>query len=185
MELKANLYLWIGIIEVKEPASICTWLVMFLHMCFYILFILMQFKMSFIIYKLYLNQYWKPSKFHSHWKSAGQGTLTCRHLQILNLWTGDCWAWWGPSTWGGAMSKALPLQPYHLETCTTLLFFRLAHPFRSKHRQGEKNLRSIVFFQFSPSLGTSWPFRGTAFPKCLQSLLSHYFQEGPGTMLHA
>lgn len=109
--------------------------------------------MAFIIYKLYLDQYWKASKFHSHWKPAGQAALPCRHLQILNLWTGDHGAWWGPSTWGRAVSKALPPQPHHLETCTILPFFQLAHLFRSKHRQGEKNLRSMVFSQFPPLFG--------------------------------
>lgn len=79
--------------------------------------------MAFIIYKLYLNQYLKPSKFHSCWERefvrllpAGKGTLPCWGLQIMNLQTGDYWAKWGPSTWGRAVSKAPAPQPGHLQT---------------------------------------------------------------------
>lgn len=41
VEVKANLYLWVAIIEVKENAPIYTWLVMFLYIWLDILFIIM------------------------------------------------------------------------------------------------------------------------------------------------
>lgn len=136
--------------------------------------------MAFIIYKLYLNQYWKASKFHSHWEPAGQAALPCRHLQILNLWTGDHGARWGPSTWGRAVSKALPPQPHHLETCTILPFFQLAHLFRSKHRQGEKNLRSMVFSQFPPPLwAPPYPSVGHLFPNASKPFSPTIFKKAP------
>lgn len=91
VQLKANLYLWIEIIEVKEKALICTWLVMFLYICSYILFIIMQFKMTFIIYQIYLNQYLKPTKFHNGWKlelitfsPAEKGNF---HAETSRSWT--------------------------------------------------------------------------------------------------
>lgn len=134
--------------------------------------------MAFIIYKLYLNQYWKPSKSHNHWKPAGQGTLPCGHLQILNLWTGDRWAWWGPPTWGRAVSKALPLQPYHWGTCTILLFFQVAHLFRSKHRQGKKISGQLSSPNVFPPWAPPYPSVGH-FPNASKPFSPTIFKKAP------
>lgn len=122
--------------------------------------------MTSIIYKLYLNQYLKPSKSHSH---SGRGMLPCwtpapkRPERRVSLVVETF-------PHGGAASKAPRPAPHRGQAVRKLLFsiplfFRVPHLFRSKHRSRWKtHLGLLSPPAVFPSLGSSLSLNVASLP---------------------
>lgn len=135
--------------------------------------------MTFIIYQLYLNQYFKTCKFHSHWKlefvrflPAGKGTLSCLNLRFWTL----------------RLEIIDHGRTFHLRqdceeglTIAAKLFWNSRSTFLSSiypiswdpnMGQNEKNAWvNFCFLTVIPSLCPSLSFSGESLPKCFQTLL--------------
>lgn len=109
--------------------------------------------MTFIIYQLYLNQYFKTCKFHSHWKlefvrflPAGKGTLSCLNLQILNPQAGDYWSWEDLPPEAGLWRRTHHCSQAVLKLSFNIPLFYISHFLRSKHRSTWKKRMGQLLF---------------------------------------